>query len=105
VGVVVIAAYRPKPGKEVPLEALCREHHSILSAEGLVTPRTPVLMKSTDGTLVEVFEWNSPEAIEQAHTNRAVLALWDRYAEVCDYVKLPQLPESDMLFAGFAPLD
>ena len=37
--------------------------------------------------------------------NRAVLALWDRYAEVCDYVKLPQLPESDMLFAGFAPLD
>jgi hypothetical protein len=33
-----------------------------------------------------------------------VLDLWARYAEVCDYVPLNQLPESAEMFAGFDPV-
>jgi quinol monooxygenase YgiN len=104
-GVIVIAAYRPKEGKAEEVLALTREHHGILAKEGLVTPRTPILMRSSDDTVVEVFEWVSQAAIETAHANPAVLELWARYAEISEYVKLPQLPESEQLFAGFASVD
>ena len=104
-GVVVIACYRPKPGKQAELEALTREHLPILRAQALVTDRLPIAMRAKDGTVVEVFEWTSSAAIEGAHKNPAVLALWERYAAVCDYVKFGDLPESSDLFAGFTPLD
>jgi quinol monooxygenase YgiN len=104
-GVVVIACYRPKPGKNAELEALMREHVPILHTEALVTDRVPNAMRAKDGTIVEVFEWASSAAIEAAHKNPAVLALWERYAAVCDYVKLTDLAESADLFAAFTPLD
>jgi hypothetical protein len=30
--------------------------------------------------------------------------MWARFAEVCDYVPLSELPESHDMFAQFAPL-
>jgi quinol monooxygenase YgiN len=104
-GVIVIACYRPKPGKSEALETLMREHVPILREQKLVTDRVPIAMRAKDGTVVEVFEWVSQTAIQTAHENPAVLALWERYAVVCDYVKLPDLAESADLFAGFEPLD
>ena len=104
-GVVVIACYRPKPGKNAELETLTREHVPILRAEALVTDRLPIAMRAKDGSIVEVFEWTSSAAIEAAHKNPAVQALWERYAVVCDYVKFTDLAESSDLFAGFTPLD
>jgi len=104
-GHVVIVAYRPKPGKDEALLTLTRDHHGILEAEGLVTQRQPVIARAKDGTVVEVFEWRSADAVAQAHSNPAVQALWERYAAVCDYVPLAQLPESNDLFAGFESAD
>mgnify|MGYP000984773350 CR=1 FL=1 len=103
-GRIVIAAYRPKPGREKALENLAREHHARLHAEGLVTDRAPVLMRAGDGTVLEVFEWVSAAAIASAHDNLAVRRMWDEYAEVCDYVPLAQVPEAIELFAEFEPL-
>ncbi|MDO6432810.1 hypothetical protein Q4E93_19540 [Flavitalea sp. BT771] len=70
-----------------------------------MTERAPVLLETGDGTIVEVFEWLSAEAIRQAHMNVEVQKMWGEYAEVCDYVPLNQLPESASLFAEFTPLD
>ncbi|MFY9720773.1 MAG: hypothetical protein WAK16_14125 [Candidatus Cybelea sp.] len=103
-GQVVIVAYRPKPGKDDELLALTREHHSILAGQGLVTGRRPVIMRAKDGTVVEVFEWESG-AIERAHGNPAVGELWKRYDAVCDYVPLASLAESTNLFADFEAVD
>jgi len=58
-------------------------------------------MRATDGVIVEVFEWRSVEAIAQAHENPAVLALWAEFAEVCDYLPLAELGETQRLFAEF----
>jgi hypothetical protein len=101
VGHIVIAAYRPKQGMERELLELTREHHGILDAEGLVTDRRPVIATAKDGTIVEVFEWKSTDAVASAHENPAVLKLWERYAAVSEYVPLTQLAESSDLFAGF----
>jgi hypothetical protein len=105
VGIVVIACYRPKAGKDAELEALTHEHVPILRGEGLVTDRVPIIARSMDGTIVEVFEWESQEAIDNAHENAEVLKLWKRYGDVCDYVKVVDLDEASQMWAMFTPVN
>ncbi len=69
-----------------------------------LTGRPRHAMQGADGTLIEVFEWASAEAIERAHANPAVLALWAAFEAACDYVPLASLAEASQLFAEFTPL-
>ena len=102
---MVIVAYCPKPGKEALLLELTKEHVPILRGQGLATDRPVQAMRAADGTIIEVFEWKSPAAIDAAHTNPEVMKLWARYAEVCEYIPLIQVKECSDMFAGFAPVD
>jgi hypothetical protein len=101
---VVIVAYKPKPGKEADLLQLTREHIPLLRAEGLATDRPVTACQAKDGTIVEVFEWVAGGAA-RAHSNPAVLKLWERYGAACDIVPLVSLPEASNMFASFTPLE
>lgn len=101
---VVIASFRPKPGQEAALHAVVREHVPILRGLGLATIRPSYAMQAADGTVVEVFEWMSAQAIEQAHEHPVVLAMWERFAAACDYVSLADLGEATHPFSEFVPL-
>ena len=103
-GVIVIVAYRPKPGKENELVDLVRSRVPTLRNEGLVTNRKPTIARTRDGTIIEVSEWKSHEAIEAAHQNPRVLAMWDKFFAVCDCVPLKAVPEAETMFAGFEPI-
>jgi quinol monooxygenase YgiN len=103
-GVCVIVAYRPKAGKEKELLEIVRSRVPTLAKEGLVTDRVPVIMRAKDGTIIEVSEWKSREAIDAAHKNPNVLALWNRFFAVCDCVPLKTVPEATDMFAGFEPI-
>jgi len=103
-GVIVIVAYRPKPGKEKELLALVRSRVPTLRKEGLVTNRVPTIMRARDGTIIEVSEWKSHEAIDAAHKNPNVLAMWNKFFAICDCVPLKTLAEAQEMFAGFEPL-
>ena len=104
-GVCAVVAYRPKPGKERELLELVRNRVPTLRKEGLVTDRTPTIMRSRDGTILEVSEWKSRDAIDAAHKNPNVLAMWDKFFAVCDCVPLNTLPEAADMFAGFTPVE
>lgn len=104
-GRFVIAVFRPRPGKAAELHAVVRRHWALLRAQGLVTSRPRQLMQAGDGSVVEIFEWASPEAIEQAHHDAAVQALWAEFEQVCDYLPLAALAESSHPFAEFEPLE
>jgi quinol monooxygenase YgiN len=104
-GIMVIAAYRPRPGKEARLLELTKEHYPILRQQGLVTDRRPYAMRADDATIIEVFEWSSQAAIDAAHTNPEVLKMWERYAEACEYVPLATIKECSDMFAMFEPID
>lgn len=104
-GVIVIVAYRPKPAKQNELLQLVRNRVPTLRAEGLATDRTPIIMRARDGTLIEVSEWKSQEAIEAAHKNPNVLAMWNKFFAICDCVPLKTLAEAEEMFAGFEPID
>ena len=103
-GVIVIVAYRPKPGKESETLDLVRSRVPTLRKEALVTDRAPIIMRARDGTMIEVSEWKSKEAIDAAHKNQNVLAMWNRFFAVCDCIPLNTLPESAEMFAGFEPI-
>jgi len=103
-GVIVIVAYRPKPGKEKQLLNLVRSRVPTLRKEGLVTDRALIIMRARDGTIIEVSEWKSHEAIDAAHKNPNVLAMWNKFFAICDCVPLNTLAEAKEMFAGFEPI-
>jgi quinol monooxygenase YgiN len=103
-GRFVIAAFQPRPGKAEELLLVVDKHWRILQAEGLVTARPRYAMQAGDGTVIEVFEWASAQAIEQAHQNPAVLQLWAEFEAACEYVPLASLAEAGHPFSEFTPL-
>jgi len=103
-GSISIACYKPKPGCDQALRELVRNHLPPLRAEGLVTERAPVVMRTADGTIIEIFEWVSEDAIAGAHHNPAVLELWKRFEEVCSYETPCNLAEFKEMFAHFEPV-
>ena len=103
-GIIVIVAYRPKPGRDAELLELVRARVPTLRKEDLVTDRVPVIMRAKDGTIIEVSEWKSHEAIEAAHKNPRVLAMWDKFFTACDCIPLNTVPEAETMFAGFEPV-
>ncbi len=104
-GVIVIVAYRPKPGKEKQTLELVRNRVPTLRKEDLVTDRVPTIMRARDGTIIEVSEWKSKDAIDAAHKNPNVLAMWNQFFEVCDCVPLRTLAEAEEMFPNFEPID
>jgi hypothetical protein len=103
-GRFVIVAYTPTPGMAEQLLAAVHKHLQVLRAEDLVTDRAASVMRAADGTIVEIFEWRSAEAIAKAHQPRAVQALWAEFGAACDYWPLSDLAECQQLFAEFEPV-
>jgi quinol monooxygenase YgiN len=103
-GVCVIVAYRPKPGKADELLELVLSRVPTLRQEGFVSDRAPTIMRARDGTIIEVSEWRSRKAIDAAHKNPNVLAMWEKFFAVYDCVPLNRLAEAKEMFAGFEPV-
>jgi hypothetical protein len=103
-GRFVIAAFKPKTGKQEQLLAVVARHWGVLREQGLVTDRPRYAMQSSDGTVLEIFEWRSSEAIEIAHHNPAVQAMWAEFEAVCEYAPLNALSEALHPFSEFEAL-
>lgn len=70
-----------------------------------MTDRKSVIMRARDGTIIEVSEWKSGEAIDAAYKNANVRAMWERFFATCDCVPLNTLAEAGEMFAGFEPIE
>ena len=104
-GRITIAVYRPKKGEAQKLHQLVTRHLDVLRAEGLVTDRRPIVMESRDGTIVEIFEWKSGEAIQAAHNNPKVGELWAAFSAVCEYLAPVAVDEFHNMFSEFEPVN
>jgi quinol monooxygenase YgiN len=102
--ILVICSFRPKPGKEKELLGVVRDHLPVLRSQNLATDRTPVVMRASDGTIIEVFEWKHQAAIDEAHRNPEVGKLWARYEACSQYISLRDVPETTGPFPGFEPI-
>jgi quinol monooxygenase YgiN len=100
-GKIVLAAYRPKKGKEASLEELLSAHVPILRSLGLVTEHSAFVGKDASGNYLEVFEWASDAAIEEAHHHPDVQALWKRFETYCEFIPPSTLEGFDKCFPNF----
>jgi hypothetical protein len=101
----VIAAYRPKPGKESELRRLVKQHRTALAAAHLITARPTLLLRApSDGTLLEIFEWLSAKAADEAHQHPSIRKMWSRFARVADFVPLSDIKEAGKAFSHFEAL-
>ena len=101
---IVFAVYRPRKGKDKVLEKLIARHVPTLRKLGLATARKPVVARSRNGTYIEVFEWESEEAVKQAHEHPKVAQIWETMGRVCEFSKLESLPETKEEFPHFKPV-
>lgn len=103
--VMVVACYKPKPDQAPALLDLMKTHLPVLRAEGLVDDGPSMCGRANDGTVVEIFCWKSQEAIDKAHENPKVQAMWNDYAKVCDYVAIADVEGAKGLFTALTPVE
>jgi hypothetical protein len=101
---VVFALYRPREGKDDELRQLIAHHLPTLRRLGLVTDRPAVLVKSKNGTYIEIFEWRTSEAAGQAHHHPEVDRIWDAMGKIADFPALESLEEVKGQFPHFQPV-
>ena len=101
---IVFAIYKPHENKENELKKLIAKHIPILKSNKLITDREPVLVQSKNGIYIEIFEWKSNDAVEEAHENPEVQKLWDEMEKVCDFTNLESIEEVREYFPQFKPI-
>jgi|SRR3569833_1001669 len=100
--VLAIATYRPKPGNEEAFMELVEKHLPALRSLGLATDKESYLAKGKDGTIIEVFEWTSINAIRAAHQHPAISVIWEKMIMIGEFPPLATLDETQRAFPGFA---
>ena len=101
---IVFAIYKPHKNKENELKELISKHVPILKSNNLITDRKPILVQSNNGIYIEIFEWKSNDAVEEAHENPEVKKLWDEMEKVCDFTNLESIEEVREYFPQFKPI-
>jgi hypothetical protein len=96
---LAFAAYRPRNGAEAELVHLLREDLATLRRGGHVTARAAPLIRTDRGEFLVVLEWSTQHAVDDAHADPDVLAVWERKGQLADYVSLRDLAASDVPFA------
>jgi len=74
---LAIAAYRPKGDPDDLLRVLA-DDLATLRRRGHITERPAPVMRTDDGELLVVLEWSSEHAVDDAHADPEVLAVWER---------------------------
>ncbi|HXS08135.1 MAG TPA: hypothetical protein VN723_15190 [Rhizomicrobium sp.] len=103
-GILVICSYKPRPGHEDEARELMAAHVPLLRKHDLVTDRAVVQGEGKDGTLVEIFEWDSREKSVSAPSIPEIGAHWKAMAAAMEFVPMASLSEAQREFAHFTPL-
>jgi hypothetical protein len=98
---LAFAMYKPREGAAAQMAAILKEHLPLLKRLGFATERSAYTVQSTDGTIIEIFEWAGEEAKRAAHQHPEVAALWKRMEGLCDFPVMKELPESGARFPNF----
>jgi hypothetical protein len=96
---LALSAYRPLPGRAEELQVFFVEELATLRRRGHVTGRVAPVIRTDAGELLVVLEWASEHAVGDAHEDPEILALWERKAELAEYIAPRALAGSDVPFA------
>jgi hypothetical protein len=100
-GLLTFAMYKPNEGKETELQEILKDHIPTLKDLELITDRAPATLRAKDGTIIEVFEWKSHDAVETAHKHPAIGQLWGKMGAICTFPGMEGLTEAHQPFPAF----
>jgi hypothetical protein len=100
---LAVVAYRARgEAQEDALAEALRGLFAQLVAEGMLTDRPPLLLRSgLDGTLLLLMQWRSPQEERRAQDAPAVNAAYARLEELAEAVTLGELEEAESLQPTF----
>jgi hypothetical protein len=101
---ITIALYRPEAGKDAELRKLIAEHIPVLRKLELITDRPSVLMKSNNGTYIEIFEWRAADSAFKAEQHPEVARIWEAMAKIAELPTIASLEEMKFNFPQFEPV-
>jgi hypothetical protein len=96
---LAFAAYRRLAGSDDELLEVLREDIATLRARGHVTDRPAPVVRTESGEVLVVLEWSSEHAVDDAHADPEVLAVWERKAPLAEYISPAELAGADVPFA------
>lgn len=96
---LALSAYRPFPGKSDELQAFFAEEVETLRRRGHVTQRRAPVVRTGAGEFLVALEWSSERAVGDAHEDPEILALWERKAQLAEYIAPRELAGADVPFA------
>jgi hypothetical protein len=102
---IVFALYKPHDGKDAELQRIIAGHVSTLRRLELITERPAILVRSKNGTYIEIFEWATEESAPLAHQHPEVAKVWEAMGKVCDLPALESLEEVKNRFPHFEPVN
>jgi hypothetical protein len=83
---------------------LVQKHLPALRNLGLATDRQNYIAKSSDGRIIEVFEWTSADAVTAAHRHPAISDIWEKMTLIAEFPPMKTLPEASEPFCSFEML-
>ena len=83
---------------------LLGEDLAMLRRRGHVTDRPAPVVRSPGGELLVALEWSSEHAVDDAHADPEVLALWRRKTLLADYVAPAAVTGANVPFARWPVL-
>jgi len=93
----VLCRYRVKPDKVQEFADLLRRHWPTLHDAGLTTDTPAELEKARtkagDVAFFERFTWLTPDAVQSAHENPAVMKLWEPLGALCTDMEFWQVED------------
>lgn len=98
---LVLAAYRLRVQEDEFLRLVGREVET-LRRRGHITDRPVPVVRAGGGELLVVLEWSTDHAVDDAHADPEVTAVWDLKQELAEYVAPRELAGGDVPFASFA---
>src|SRR6476619_475689 len=96
---LALAAYRPRPARADDFLVIVNDELALLRRRGHVTDRRAPVVRAPKGELLVVIEWSTNHAVDDAHADPEVLEVWDRKAELAEYIEPAALSGSDIPFA------
>lgn len=99
--ILSFSSYKPKQGQEAALMELVQKHVPKLRELGLATKKHNYVAKSSGGSIIEVFEWASSNAVNAAHQHPAVSEIWEKMTLIADFLPMKSLPKTNEPFVSF----
>lgn len=78
---------------------LLAEDLATLRRRGHVTARPAPVVRTEHGEFLVVLEWSTEHAVEDAHADSEVMAVWERKAQLAEYLAPRALAGAEVPFA------